>query len=103
MAVPDGLARRRRTLGVSRVRAAWVPPGDPAAAYWRILVSRVPRIAADRLAGDIRSGQFSREGLRARARDLAAHPRVDIRERARTELFPALGMEDEGLGAASHA
>jgi hypothetical protein len=69
-----------------------------AAAYWRILVSRVPRTAADRLARDIRSGQFARAGLRDRARDLAAHTRADIRDRARTELFPALDMDDDGLG-----
>ena len=82
---------------MSRSRTAWVAPGDLAAAYWRILVSQVPRTAADRLARDIRAGQFPRDGLRARARDLAAHTRADIRERARTELFPALDMADDGL------
>jgi hypothetical protein len=55
-------------------------------AYWRLLVLHVPRIAVDRLTRDIRSGRFGRDGLRARARDLRAHLRPDIRERARTEL-----------------
>jgi hypothetical protein len=70
---------------------------DLAPAYWRILVSRVPRTAADRLARDIRSGQFGREGLRARARDLRAHVRPDIRDRARFEFLPALDMAHDGL------
>ena len=70
---------------------------DLAPAYWRILVSRVPRIAADRLARDFRSGQFGREGLRARARDLRAHVRPDIRDRARIEFLPALDMAHDGL------
>jgi hypothetical protein len=70
---------------------------DLAPAYWRILVSRVPRIAADRLARDLRSGQFRREGLRARARDLRAHVRPDIRDRARIEFLPALEMAHDGL------
>jgi hypothetical protein len=70
---------------------------DMAPAYWRILVSRAPRIAADRLAWDIRSGRFGLEGLRARARDLRAHERPDIRARARTELLPALGMGLDGV------
>ena len=65
---------------------------DLSPAYWRILVTRVPRVAADRLARDIRSGLFARDGLRARARDLRAHVYPDIRERARTEFFPALDM-----------
>lgn len=71
-------------------------------AYWRILVSRVPRTAADRLARDIRSGQFGRDGLRTRARDLDAHARPDIRARARTEFFPALDMESDSLEQSTH-
>lgn len=65
---------------------------DLAPAYWHLLVARVPRTAADRLARDIRSGQFSRDGLRSRARDLGAHARPDIRDRARTEFLPALDI-----------
>lgn len=75
---------------------------DLAPAYWRILVSRVPRTAADRLARDIRSGLFARDGLRSRARDLRAHLRPDIRERARTEFFPALDIGHDGLGPATY-
>jgi len=74
---------------------------DLAPAYWRILVSRVPRTAADRLARDIRSGQFARDGLRSRARDLRTHSRPDIRERARLEFFPALDMGHDGLEPAA--
>lgn len=70
--------------------------------YWRILVQHVPQTAADRVARDIRSGQFGVEGLRARARDLRAHIRPDIRERARVELFPALGLGDDGLEPSAH-
>jgi hypothetical protein len=77
------------------------PPADAVVdltpAYWRILVAHAPRIAADRLARDIRSQRFGRDGLRARARDLRAHRRPDIRERARTEFLPALEMADDGL------
>jgi hypothetical protein len=75
------------------------PPSPPAGglldlapAYWRLLVARVPRTAADRLARDIRSGLFNRHGLRARAHDLDAHARPDIRDRARTEFLPALDI-----------
>jgi hypothetical protein len=75
---------------------------DMAPAYWRILVSRVPRIAADRLAWDIRSGRFGLDGLRARARDLRAHERPDIRDRARTEFLPALGMGLDGIESSVH-
>jgi hypothetical protein len=75
---------------------------DLAPAYWRILVSRVPRTAADRLARDIRSGRFARDGLRSRARDLRAHLHPDIRERARTEFFPTLDMGHDGLGPATY-
>ena len=70
---------------------------DLAPAYWHLLVLHVPQIAVDRLARDIRSGRFGRDGLRARARDLRAHLRPDIRERARLELFPALDMGTDGL------
>lgn len=85
---------------MSRSRPAWIPPANLAARYWNILVSRVPQTAVDRLARDIRSGQFPRESLRTRARDLAAHTRADIRERARTELFPALDMLNDAPGPA---
>ena len=61
-------------------------------AYWRILVARVPRVAADRLARDIRSGPFARDGLRARARDLRAHVYPDIRSARAPSFFPALDM-----------
>ena len=77
--------------------AATTVPVDLPPAYWRILVSQVPRIAADRLARDLRSGRFGREGLRARARDLRAHVRPDIRDRARVEFLPALDMAHDGL------
>jgi len=66
-------------------------------AYWRLLVLHVPRIAVDRLTRDIHSGRFGRDGLRARARHLRAHLRPDIRERARTELFPVLDMANDRL------
>jgi len=83
-----------------------VPPTgtlvELAPAYWRILVSRVPRTAADRLARDIRSGRFGRDGLQARARDLSVHSRADIRERARTEFLPALDLGEDGLEPSSH-
>jgi hypothetical protein len=75
---------------------------DLAPAYWRILVARVPRVAADRLAWDIRSGRFAAAGLRARARDLAAHWRPDIRDRARTEFFVALGLGPDGVEPSAH-
>ena len=97
MAIPDGLARRRRTLGVSRspfTRVAAVLDLEPA--YWRLLVLHVPGIALDRLTRDIRSGRFGPDGLLARAQDLRAHLRPDIRERARTE-FPELDTADDGL------
>ena len=70
---------------------------DLSPAYWRILVTRGPRVATDLLARDIRSGLFARDGLRARARDLRAHLYADIRERARTEFFPALDMGPDPL------
>ena len=98
MAIPDGLARRRRTLGVSRSPVTPIAAVlDLEPAYWRLLVLHVPRTAVDRLTRDIRSGRFGRDGLRARAQDLRAHPRPDIRERARTELFPVLDMANDGL------
>jgi len=75
---------------------------DVAPAYWRLLVHTVPGIAVDRLAREIRSGRFVTEGLRARARDLRTHPRGDIRERARLELFPVLDMGDDGLEPSAH-
>ena len=97
MAVPDGLARRRRTLGGLPSPFTRVPAVlDLEPAYWRLLVVHVPGIALDRLTRDIRSGRFGREGLRARAQDLRAHLRPDIRERARTELF-VRDMADDGL------
>ena len=70
--------------------------------YWRLLVLHAPRTAVDRLARDISSGQFGRDGLRARARDLRAHLRPDVRERARTELFPARDMASDGLESSAH-
>jgi hypothetical protein len=82
--------------------ASAAPLLDLAPAYWRILVERVPRTAADRLARDIRSGQFGGDGLRQRARDLRAHVRPDIRERARTELFPALSIGHDGIEPTAH-
>ena len=103
MAVPDGLARRRRTLGVSR--SPVTPVGavlELEPAYWRLLVLHVPGTAVDRLTRDIRSGRFGRDGLRARARQLRAHVRPDVRERARTELFPVLDMANDGLEASAH-
>ena len=66
-------------------------------AYWRLLVLHVPQVAVDRLTRDIRSGRFGRDGLRARAHDLRAHLRPDIRERARNELFPVRDMANDGL------
>jgi hypothetical protein len=69
-----------------------VSPND-----WRILVLWTPDIAVERLARDIRSGRLRRDGLRARARDLRAHLRPEIRERARSDFFPALDMGDDGL------
>jgi len=74
---------------------------DLAPAYWRLLVSRVPGTAVDRLKRDIRSGLFDVGGLRERARDLRAHIRPDIRERARLELFPALEMGTDGVEPAT--
>ena len=65
-------------------------------AYCRLLVRHVPGLALDRLTRDIRSGRFGRDGLLARAQDLRAHLRPDIRERARTELF-VLNMANDGL------
>ena len=75
---------------------------DLAPAYWRLLVLHVPRIAVDRVTRDIRSGLFGIEGLRARAQDLRAHIRPEIRERARLELLPALGMGNDGLEPSAH-
>ena len=65
-------------------------------AYWRLLVLHAPGIALDRLTRDIRSERFDRDGLRARAQDLRAHVRPDIRERARAELF-ALDIANDAL------
>ena len=70
-------------------------------AYWRLLVLHAPRIAVDRLMRDIRSGQFDRDGLRARARDLRTHVRAEIRERARAELVHVLDMGNDGLEPAA--
>ena len=103
MAISDGLARRRWTLGVSHSPFTRVPTVlDLEPAYWRLLVLRAPGIAVDRLTRDIRSGRFGRDGLRARAQDLRAHLRPDIRERARTELFPVLDMANDGLEPSVH-
>ena len=71
---------------------------DASPTDWRILVLWTPDIAVERLARDIRSGRCRSEGLRARARDLRAHLRPEIRERARTDFFPSLNMGDDGLG-----
>ena len=73
-----------------------------APAYWLLLVRHVPGVAVDRLARQIRSGQFNVDGLRARARDLRTHLRADIRERARLELLPALDMGNDGLEPSAH-
>ena len=73
-----------------------------APAYGRLLVHEIPGIAVDRLAREIRSGQFITEGLRTRARDLRTHHRADIRERARLELFPVLDMGNDGLEPSAH-
>ena len=70
-------------------------------AYWRLLVRHAPRIAVDRLMRDIRSRQFDHEGLRARARDLRAHGRAEIRERALAELVHVLDMRHDGLEPAA--
>jgi len=70
---------------------------DLAPAYWRLLVRHAPGTAVDRLIRDIRSGLFAVSGLCDRARDLRAHVRPDIRERARLEVFPALGMGTDPL------
>jgi hypothetical protein len=85
-------------------RSTSAPGGalDLAPAYWRILVDRVPRTAADRLARDIRSGRFGREGLRARARDLGAHARRDIRDRAWREFLPVLDLAPDGIEPFMH-
>lgn len=61
-----------------------------APAYWRLLVSRVPQIAADRLARDIHASRFSHDRLLARANDLRDHVRARVRARAVAELLPAL-------------
>jgi hypothetical protein len=85
-------------------RSASAPTGvlDLAPAYWRILVDRVPRIAADRLARDIRSGGFGQEGLRARVQDLRSHIRPDIRDRARMEFLPMLDLAPDGIEPFMH-
>ena len=75
-------------------RVATVLDLEPA--YWRLLVLHAPGIALDRLTRDIRSERFGRDGLRARAQDLRAHVRPDIRERARAELF-TLDIANDGL------
>ena len=72
--------------------ALLAPLDELAPAYWRLLVSRVPQIAADRLARDIRSGRFAHAGLLLRANDLRDHTRARVRERARAELLPALAQ-----------
>ena len=75
---------------------------DLAPAYWRLLVLSAPSTAVDRLTRDIRSKQYGLEGIRSRARDLRAHLRADIRERARLEVFPALEMETDGIETSAH-
>jgi hypothetical protein len=90
--------RRSRALGTSTGPPAPVASLDVASADWRTLVLWAPDIAVERLARDIGSGRFHNGGLRARAQDLRAHLRPEIRERARTEFFTALEMGDDGLG-----
>ena len=75
------------------------PVIDLPPAYWRLLVSRVPQIAADRLARDIRSGHFTHDHLLARAQDLSNHARARVRERAASELLPALEEQERARGA----
>ena len=88
LGLPFGAATRSR----GPIALIDVSPAD-----WRILVLWTPDIAVDRLARDITSGRCRPDGLRARARDLRAHLRPDIRERARTDFLPALNMGDDGL------
>jgi hypothetical protein len=85
-------------LGVLGTPHAHIALIDVSPTDWRVLVLWTPDIAVERLARDIKSGRGRRDGLRARARDLRAHLRAEIRERARTVFFPALGMGDDGLG-----
>lgn len=68
-----------------------------APAYWRLLVARVPQIAADRLARDIRSGRFDHDRLVVRANDLRNHTRLRVRERAVAELLPALARPGDAV------
>jgi hypothetical protein len=91
-------ARRHHTLGARRAPHPTIALLDVASADWRVVVLWAPDIAVERLASDIQSGRFRQDGLRARARDLRAHLSAEIRERARTELLPALEMGDDGLG-----
>ena len=90
--------RSRALLGTSTGPPAPVASLDVASADWRTLVLWAPDIAVEHLARDIGSGRFHHGGLRARAQDLRAHLRPEIRERARTEFFTALDMGDDGLG-----
>jgi hypothetical protein len=92
--------RRALTLGAAPEPPASIALLDVSPADWRILVLWTPDIAVERLARDIGSGRCGHNGLRARARDLRAHLRPDIRERARTDFFPALDMGDDGLNPA---
>ena|SRR5688500_6630454 len=91
-------ARRSRALGTSTGPPAPVASLDVASADWRTLVLWAPDVAVERLARDIGSGRFHHGGLRARAQDLRAHLRPEIRERARTEFVTALDMGDDGPG-----
>ena len=89
--------RRHRALGTARAPHARIGLVDVSPRDWRVVVLWAPDIAVERLARDIGSGRFRHDSLRARARDLRAHLRAEIRERARTEFFPALDMGDDGL------
>jgi hypothetical protein len=91
-------ARRHQAFGTRRAPHPTIALLDVPSADWRVVVLWAPDIAVERLASDIRSGRFRQDGLRARARDLRAHLSAEIRERARTELLPALEMGDDGLG-----
>jgi hypothetical protein len=92
------VARPALALGPSTVSHAPFALIDVSPTDWRILVLWTPDIAVERLARDIRARRCRQDGLRARARDLRAHLRPEIRERARTDFFPALDMGDDGLG-----
>ena len=85
-------------LGTTTVPHRSIALLDVSHADWRILVLWTPDIAVERLARDIGSGRCRQDSLRTRARDLRAHLRPEIRERARTDFFPALDMGEDGLG-----